>query len=72
MCHGKAFFLLDPHSIDQNGRYRSNGVSSNKICNNSLFQLDGVNISVADISDDISYVSANKNKVRSKLLEIAM
>uniref|UniRef100_A0A0N5BHM3 Peptidase C76 domain-containing protein n=1 Tax=Strongyloides papillosus TaxID=174720 RepID=A0A0N5BHM3_STREA len=81
MHHDGAFFLFDPHSMDQNGRYCSNGVScmlmfktlvdlikylqANQVCNNSVFQIDGVNISVEDISGNNPDVSASKNKVDS-------
>uniref|UniRef100_A0A0N5BSC8 Peptidase C76 domain-containing protein n=1 Tax=Strongyloides papillosus TaxID=174720 RepID=A0A0N5BSC8_STREA len=86
MHHDGAFFLFDPHSMDQNGIYCSNGVScmlmfktlvdlikylqANQVCNNSVFQIDGVNISVEDISGNNPDVSASKNKVRDRLSKI--
>uniref|UniRef100_A0A0K0FED7 PAS_6 domain-containing protein n=1 Tax=Strongyloides venezuelensis TaxID=75913 RepID=A0A0K0FED7_STRVS len=55
--HDGAFFFFDLHSMNQNGKYCSYGVS---YCNNSQFQPDGVNISVKDISGNKPDVSASK------------
>uniref|UniRef100_A0A0N5CA64 Peptidase C76 domain-containing protein n=1 Tax=Strongyloides papillosus TaxID=174720 RepID=A0A0N5CA64_STREA len=93
MHHDGAFFLFDPHSMDQYGRYCSNGgrycsngvscmlmlntlvdlikhLQANQVCNNSQFQLDGVNISVENISDVNSDISATKKNVKGRLSKI--
>uniref|UniRef100_A0A0N5CA28 Peptidase C76 domain-containing protein n=1 Tax=Strongyloides papillosus TaxID=174720 RepID=A0A0N5CA28_STREA len=84
--HDGAFFLFDPHSMDQNGRYCSNGVScmlmfntlgdliehlqANQVCNNSIFDLNGINISVENISDVNSDISTTKKKKLSEKKKI--
>uniref|UniRef100_A0A0N5BRE0 Peptidase C76 domain-containing protein n=1 Tax=Strongyloides papillosus TaxID=174720 RepID=A0A0N5BRE0_STREA len=84
--HDGVFFLFDPHSMDQNGRYCSNGVScmlmfntlvdlikhlqANQVCNNAQFQLDGVNISVENLSDNNSDISTTRKNVKGRLSKI--
>uniref|UniRef100_A0A0N5BJN9 Peptidase C76 domain-containing protein n=1 Tax=Strongyloides papillosus TaxID=174720 RepID=A0A0N5BJN9_STREA len=86
MHHDGAFFLFDPHSMDQYGKYCSNGVAcmimfntlsdliehlqANQVCNNSIFDLDGVNISVENISDVNSDISATKINVKGRQSKI--
>uniref|UniRef100_A0A0N5CCE4 Peptidase C76 domain-containing protein n=1 Tax=Strongyloides papillosus TaxID=174720 RepID=A0A0N5CCE4_STREA len=81
--HDGVFFLFDPHTMDQYGRYCSNGVScmlmfntlgdliehlqANQVCNNSIFDLNGVNISVENISDDNSDISTTRNNAKGRL-----
>uniref|UniRef100_A0A0K0FS09 ATP-dependent DNA helicase n=1 Tax=Strongyloides venezuelensis TaxID=75913 RepID=A0A0K0FS09_STRVS len=84
--HDGAFFLFVLHSMDQNGRYCSKGVScmlmfntlvnllkhlqANQVCNNSQFQLDGVNINIENLSDDNSDISTTRKSVKGRLSKI--
>uniref|UniRef100_A0A0K0FQL2 Peptidase C76 domain-containing protein n=1 Tax=Strongyloides venezuelensis TaxID=75913 RepID=A0A0K0FQL2_STRVS len=84
--HDGAFFLFVLHSMDQNGRYCSEGVScmlmfntlvnllkhlqANQVCNNSQFQLDGVNINIENLSDDNSDISTTRKNVKGRLSKI--
>uniref|UniRef100_A0A0N5BGQ4 Uncharacterized protein n=1 Tax=Strongyloides papillosus TaxID=174720 RepID=A0A0N5BGQ4_STREA len=72
--------------MDQYGKYSSNGVAcmimfntisdliehlqANQVCNNSIFDLDGVNISVENISESNSDIPATRNNVKGRLSKI--
>uniref|UniRef100_A0A0N5BQ26 C2H2-type domain-containing protein n=1 Tax=Strongyloides papillosus TaxID=174720 RepID=A0A0N5BQ26_STREA len=72
--------------MDQYGKYCSNGVAcmimfntisdliehlqANQVCNNSIFDLDGVNISVENISDDNSDISTTRNNAKGRLSKV--
>uniref|UniRef100_A0A0K0FED6 Helitron_like_N domain-containing protein n=1 Tax=Strongyloides venezuelensis TaxID=75913 RepID=A0A0K0FED6_STRVS len=84
--HDGAFFLFDPHSMDQNKKYFLNGVScmllfnalvglikclqANKICNNSILCFNGVNISVENITDVNSDNSTTRKNDKCRLSKI--
>uniref|UniRef100_A0A0K0FS28 Uncharacterized protein n=1 Tax=Strongyloides venezuelensis TaxID=75913 RepID=A0A0K0FS28_STRVS len=70
--HDGVFFIFDTHFIDQNGRYFSNNVScmTNQVCNKSIFDLNGVNISIKNISDANSDISTTRKNGKARNEEI--